>query len=163
MLQKWCVLVFALAIAFVDTSVFPRHETAPTADVLNGTYYGVHNTLYDQDFFLGVSFAPPSVGELRLRIPQPLNTTWAEPRNATEYGPSCLGYNQTTGASEDCLTLNIVRPGGVSPDARLPVLGESRPLRGRAGADFGTSVDLQWRFRWRRISFTSIQLILHRR
>lgn len=29
----------------------------PTVTVKNGTYYGVHNTAFDQDFFLGMPFA----------------------------------------------------------------------------------------------------------
>lgn len=131
MLKQWSGLAFILSSVFADATVLPRHGTTPTADVLNGTYFGVHNEQYDQDFFLGVPFAQPPIDELRLQVPQSLNTTWAESRNATKYGPICLGYNQTTGASEDCLTLNIVRPSGVLPDAKLPVLGKfSRPGMG---------------------------------
>ncbi|KAE8307788.1 Alpha/Beta hydrolase protein [Aspergillus transmontanensis] len=93
----------------------------PTARVLNGTYYGVHNDHYDQDLFLGMPYAQQPVGDLRLRTPQSLNESWTTPRNATEYSPACLGYGQTSGASEACLTLNVVRPSGASPSDNLPV------------------------------------------
>ncbi|KAJ1714947.1 hypothetical protein NYO67_2912 [Aspergillus flavus] len=93
----------------------------PTARVLNGTYYGVHNDHYGQDLFLGMPYAQQPVGDLRLRTPQSLNESWTTPRNATEYSPACLGYGQTSGASEACLTLNVVRPSGASPGDNLPV------------------------------------------
>jgi triacylglycerol lipase len=95
----------------------------PTARVLNGTYYGVHNDHYGQDLFLGMPYAQQPVGDLRLRTPRSLNVSWTAPRNATEYSPACLGPGQTLGASESCLTLNVVRPSGVSAHDDLPVAG----------------------------------------
>lgn len=35
--------------------------------------------------------------------------------------PSCLGYGQSEGASESCLTLNVVRPSGTKLEDKLPV------------------------------------------
>ena len=75
-------------------------------------------------FFLGIPFAQPLVGELRLQVPEGLNTSWTTARNATEYSLVCVGYNQTFGASENCLTLNIVRPSGVGFEEKLPVAGK---------------------------------------
>ncbi|KAJ5635900.1 carboxylesterase [Penicillium longicatenatum] len=94
---------------------------APTAETRNGTYHGIHNDNYNQDFFLGIPYAQQPVGYLRLRTPQSLNESWTMPRNATEYSPACVGYKQSVGASEACLTLNVIRPSGVSPNERLPV------------------------------------------
>jgi carboxylesterase type B len=99
---------------------------APLAEVRNGTYQGVHSAEYDQDFFLGMPYAQPPVGDLRFRVPRALNESWSEPRQAVEYSPSCIGYgsdNWLLGnyVSEDCLTLNVVRPAGTAPDAKLPV------------------------------------------
>lgn len=65
---------------------------APTAKVKNGTYVGVHSAEYNEDFFLGIPFAQPPVGDLRYRVPQPLNTTWKGKRSATEYSTECYGY-----------------------------------------------------------------------
>jgi len=99
----------------------------PIADTLNGSYFGVHNSDFKQDFFLGVPFAQPPVGDLRLRQPASLNSTWTGVKNATEYGFACIGYGEDTQigghnyVDEDCLTLNIVTPSGWNPSQKLPV------------------------------------------
>ncbi|PCH06537.1 Carboxylesterase, type B [Penicillium occitanis (nom. inval.)] len=118
--RKWAILAALFAI-IPSCASGKGPNKSPTVDVLNGTYYGIHNQHYDQDFFLGVPYAHQPVGDLRLQIPHSLNTSWTGPRNATEYSPSCLGYNQSTGASEACLTLNVVRPSGTKPEDKLPV------------------------------------------
>ncbi|KAH7412997.1 triacylglycerol lipase [Cadophora sp. MPI-SDFR-AT-0126] len=98
-------------------------QDAPTVKVLNGTYSGIHSSTYNQDFFLGIPFAQPPLGDLRFRQAQPLNTTFNETRNATEYSPECMGYGSDQWVlgniiSEDCLTLNVIRPTGAQ---NLPV------------------------------------------
>ncbi|KAE8340607.1 hypothetical protein BDV24DRAFT_175116 [Aspergillus arachidicola] len=99
----------------------------PTATVKNGTYEGKYVASYDQDLFLGIPFAQPPVGELRFQNPQSLNSTFGT-RNATEYADSCVGYGNSAAwpytLSEDCLTLNIVRPaksGQTKDDELLPI------------------------------------------
>jgi hypothetical protein len=64
----------------------------PTAQTKNGSYIGKYSSEYDQDFFLGIPYAQPPVGDLRFRNPVGLNTTWEEPKPATEYSPEvcCL-------------------------------------------------------------------------
>ncbi|KAH7304798.1 Alpha/Beta hydrolase protein [Stachybotrys elegans] len=105
----------------------PREEAkTPVAHVANGTYLGLWNEKYDQDFFLGVPYAKPPVGDLRFAAPEPLDEAFEEPRPATEYGWMCIGYGSDTSAlgnpvSEDCLTLNIVRPAGYKAGDDLPV------------------------------------------
>lgn len=113
----------SLAVIFVCSAPSLSQVTAPTVKVLNGTYSGVHNPKYNQDYFLGIPFAQPPVGDLRYSQAQPLNATFSETRNATEYGPQCIGYGSDTWilgniVSEDCLTLNVVRP---SDAQNLPV------------------------------------------
>ncbi|KAF3932561.1 Acetylcholinesterase [Dactylellina cionopaga] len=83
----------------------------PTAKIANGTVYGVHSNTYNQDFFLSIPYAQPPVGNLRFRPPQYIK----EKRDfqANTYGPHCYGYGgdqKGYEVSEDCLTLNIVRP-----------------------------------------------------
>lgn len=100
--------------------------SSPTVELQNGTYYGQLNTKYEQDIFLGIPYAQPPVGNLRFQSPRPLNTSWDDERNATEYSPQCFGYGSDTWVlgnyvSEDCLTINVVRPHGVPEDAKLPV------------------------------------------
>jgi hypothetical protein len=65
---------------------------APTANTLNGTYSGYHNSFYNEDFFLGIPFSQPPVNSLRYAAPQPLNGSWTGVKNATEYGYECVGY-----------------------------------------------------------------------
>ncbi|KAG7378033.1 hypothetical protein PHYPSEUDO_010618 [Phytophthora pseudosyringae] len=119
-------------------SIHPAHAAAtlllatasgadlPTVTVKNGSYYGVYQSTYGQDLFLGMPYAQPPVGDLRFRTPQSLNTTWSEAKNATEYSPECYGYGSDQWVlgnviSEDCLTINVVRPSGISDDMKLPV------------------------------------------
>ena len=59
---------------------------SPTVNVLNGSYVGVHNDYYNQDFFLGIPYAQPPVGDLRFRAPASLNSTWKDTREAVKYG-----------------------------------------------------------------------------
>jgi hypothetical protein len=112
----------------------PRHAApepnfardAPIVSLLNGSYFGIHSDQYQQDFFLGIPFAQPPMGDLRFRLPASLNSSWTGVRNATQYSPACFGYGEDTqiGAgnycSEDCLTLNIVRPSGYGHQ-KLPI------------------------------------------
>ncbi|RAK72680.1 carotenoid ester lipase-like protein precursor [Aspergillus fijiensis CBS 313.89] len=103
----------------------------PEVAVKNGTLVGVHNPKYGQDFFLGIPYALPPVGDLRYRHPQAVNESWAV-KSATEYGAWCHsapltlpGFSQkgfSHAENEDCLTLNVVRPSGVHDFRKLPVL-----------------------------------------
>lgn len=117
------VLTALAGLALVDP--ITAKPCTPKAKVANGTYLGVHNEAYDQDFFLGVPFAQPPVGPLRFKAPESLTEAFGH-RSATEYGWMCIGYGSDTSnlgnpISEDCLTLNIVRPSGVKPGEDLPV------------------------------------------
>lgn len=121
-------LLLGTSAAAAAAAVLPRNISsgAPTVTLKNGSYYGVHSSVYDQDFFLGMPFAQPPLGDLRLRQPQSLNSTWAGARNATVYQPECIGYGSDQWVlgnhiSEDCLSVNVIRPAGVDARARLPV------------------------------------------
>ena len=86
-------LPLALALSFFNFAEAAAHDTyTPTVEIHNGTYTGIHSPYYNQDFYLGIPYAQPPVGDLRYRVPQSLNTTWSEARNATEYSPFCVGY-----------------------------------------------------------------------
>lgn len=98
----------------------------PVAHVKNGSYYGVHNPTYSVDYFLGIPYAQPPVGNFRFQVPQALNESWTGYRNATRYSHACIGYGDDTViaaqnfTSEDCLSLNVYRPVSAS-SVLLPV------------------------------------------
>ncbi|KAI0028025.1 carotenoid ester lipase precursor [Vararia minispora EC-137] len=114
----------------------------PTVILDNGTFIG--SALGTIDSFLGIPFALPPVGELRFRAPQP-NDPYRGLYNAGAFGPACIQQplnlpdivNPTALSSlteilsalptpaaedEDCLTLDIVKPAGVTSESKLPVV-----------------------------------------
>ncbi|KAL3482049.1 Alpha/Beta hydrolase protein [Aspergillus californicus] len=96
----------------------------PSVTVLNGTYEGYSLPASRQDVFLGLPYAQPPLGSLRFRGPQSLNTTWSGARPAVEYSDGWyLQADPGYPISEDCLTLNVVRPntGGGNSSLKLPV------------------------------------------
>ncbi|KAK7019641.1 hypothetical protein VNI00_018026 [Paramarasmius palmivorus] len=99
---------------------------APEVKLGNTTVVGRDLTVlgaFNQDFFGGIPYAEPPLGNLRLK-PTVLKTSpGGDTFNASQFGLSCLQPNQPSNLiSEDCLTINIVRPAGISADAKLPVL-----------------------------------------
>jgi triacylglycerol lipase len=80
--------------------------TEPTATVRNGTYVGVQNAHYNQDYFLGIPYAQQPIGNLRFTIPQSLNETWEGTREAKEYSEICVGY----GVRPPSLLSKLIRP-----------------------------------------------------
>ncbi|MCJ1391585.1 hypothetical protein MMC18_004449 [Xylographa bjoerkii] len=105
------------------TSGCSNAAAVPSARVLNGTYMGLHSPQYDEDFFLGIPYAQPPLNDLRFTIPQSLNTTFSESRAADSYSAECVGYGGDDigyTQSEDCLTLNVIRPAGYECEL-LPV------------------------------------------
>lgn len=98
----------------------------PVVNLNNGSYYGVYNPRYSEDIFLGIPYAQPPLGDLRFRLPQSLNTTWTGQKNATSYSYECIGYGSDdwvlgNPVSEDCLTVNVIRPHGLVAGSNLPV------------------------------------------
>ncbi|ROQ38224.1 para-nitrobenzyl esterase [Frondihabitans sp. PhB188] len=76
----------------------------------------------------GIPYAEPPVGELRFRAPR-VPAPWSGVRAARHFGPAApqdrgqfVGIDATTPQSEDCLTINVVAPGGSRPGAGLPVM-----------------------------------------
>ncbi|RSM16696.1 hypothetical protein CDV31_004468 [Fusarium ambrosium] len=124
MWQAWAFLAATLLITPSSADKY----TPPVGRARNGSYHGIYNQHYGVESFLGVPFAQPPVADLRLRPPQSLNSSWRGVRGATEYGDACVGYGDDTElvsdghVSEDCLTLNIIRPAGTADCSNLPVL-----------------------------------------
>ncbi|KAH9855289.1 carotenoid ester lipase precursor [Lenzites betulinus] len=123
----------------------PFAYAAPTTVTLDtATVFGTSDGYTDQ--YLGIPFAQPPVGNLRLRLPQPV-TPYVGLINATTSGNQChqqvlpappvpsgaspelqefitlILASQGTGPpqSEDCLNINIIVPTGSKPGDELPV------------------------------------------
>lgn len=133
------------ALAFLISCLLAGTKAdSPLATTLNGTYQGKYLPGWDQDVFLGVPFAQPPVGDLRYRWPQSLDSAFDGIKNATQYGYSCMQYADNLTMSEDCLTLNVIRPSSdassTPPSSPLPVLVW---IYG-GGLGVGASVDPQY-------------------
>jgi carboxylesterase type B len=90
----------------------------------SGIYVG-NSSISQLDQFLGIPYAEPPIGELRLTNPILFQSSATTVLNATAYGPGCPQldiFAQYNGLSEDCLTLNVIRPSSISRDDLLPVL-----------------------------------------
>ncbi|KAI0699606.1 carotenoid ester lipase precursor [Cerioporus squamosus] len=126
-------------------AVLPSSSYAsPTVQLGHATLVGARNGFVES--FVGIPYAEPPVGDLRLRLPR-LIESYNGTLNATIYGHACLQLGEDMFAgfplevlealeplldgvsasanvteSEDCLYINVVRPAHVSADAKLPVL-----------------------------------------
>jgi carboxylesterase type B len=112
------ILLSGLAVA---SNARSNKSRPPTAKTINGTYEGLYLPSWNQDAFLGIPYAQPPVGQLRYRWPVSVNESFNGVRKATQYGYSCMQYGQNFKLSEDCLTINVVRPAG-RQSVPLPVL-----------------------------------------
>ena len=77
--------------------------------------------------FKGIPYAAPPVGNLRWQPPQPA-AKWHDTLPTKAFGPHCIQSDSypdmifhDTGASEDCLTLNVWTPANAQPGS-LPVM-----------------------------------------
>ncbi|KAJ7136677.1 extracellular triacylglycerol lipase precursor [Mycena epipterygia] len=78
---------------------------------------------FKQEFFGGIPFAEPPLGSLRLRPPVLKEFVEKATINATNFGPGCLQTDLPLDTlSEDCLTINVLRPAGTPANAKLPVM-----------------------------------------
>ncbi|KAI0265658.1 Alpha/Beta hydrolase protein [Gloeopeniophorella convolvens] len=108
-----------------------------------GTFIG--NVSGNTTSFLGIPFAEPPIGRLRFRLSVP-NAPYKGTSNATQYGSACVQQNGTSlfppnlspeaitalgnvaggvslgPGSEDCLTVNVIKPTNTHSNAKLPVL-----------------------------------------
>lgn len=99
---------------------------SPVVKVLNGSYSGVFLPQFNQDLFLGIPYAQNTGGLNRFLIPQALNKTWEDVRPAIQYGNACPdNYPQSDaayGMSENCLSINIIKPAGPQAYGKLPIV-----------------------------------------
>lgn len=119
--------IFALlgALLQVVISTPIPQASPPIVQIQNGSIQGDYLPTYNQDVFLGIPFAQPPLGPLRFLPPQTYNSTWDGTKVFNQYSDSCIADGATDNLllpqSEDCLTVNVVKPHGISEDERLPV------------------------------------------
>ncbi|KAF7376885.1 Carboxylic ester hydrolase [Mycena sanguinolenta] len=106
-------------------SQFVSLDASPTVQLGKTTLVGREISSVQQEFFGNIPYADPPLAGLRFRAPVLKSSLDPGPFNATEYGPACLQI--ATGLtlnemSEDCLTINVLRPAGTSSDSKLPVM-----------------------------------------
>ena len=108
----------------------PRPQPQPEAGNVAKTDFGLVEGAFSDGVlsFKGIPFAAPPVGNLRWRAPQPPQP-WNGVRPAMAFGNDCMQFPVpgddaplTTTPSEDCLVLNVWRPGNTAPGERLPVM-----------------------------------------
>lgn len=108
------------AVAFYSCLCLEGASPAPVkveGGLVEGTADG-DLTVYER-----IPFAAPPVGDLRWRAPQPV-PKWEGVRKADQFAPACIpsmGGPSPSGASEDCLYLNVWTP-AKSPSEGVPVL-----------------------------------------
>ncbi len=103
-----------------------NNSFAVQTKIENGTIEGLYETGSGLQYYLGVPFAKPPVGNLRWKAPQPLDT-WTGVKQTKKFGPRPIQAivfgdmgSRSDGMSEDCLYLNVWTP--AKKGASLPVL-----------------------------------------
>jgi carboxylesterase type B len=90
-----------------------NHEQhAPQVKTHGAAFIGKTDDYYGVSTWLGIRYAQPPIGSLRLQPPQKVNNHGTI--NATSFGAQCFQLstpaNATNNISEDCLYLNIYKP-----------------------------------------------------
>ncbi|KAF7773166.1 hypothetical protein Agabi119p4_5333 [Agaricus bisporus var. burnettii] len=118
-------LLISITTLFTNVSAKQNPKDNLTIQLPIGTFRGFSSGGIDQ--WRGIPFAEPPVGPLRFKAPVPITGDPDAAKDATEFGDACpqpldgLGTAPGAPISEDCLYLNVFRPNGTSPDAKLPL------------------------------------------
>ncbi|KAF8325150.1 Alpha/Beta hydrolase protein [Cantharellus anzutake] len=96
--------------------------------LVQGLVTGLSAPQFGQDYFLGIPYAQPPLGKLRFAKPRPLKPNPSHKVDATKYGKACFQpLDSASGLtvsdlSEDCLSINVLRPSNLPHGAKLPVM-----------------------------------------
>jgi para-nitrobenzyl esterase len=111
------ILFSAFLLLLVAASSAQTNNYFPVqTKIENGIIEGNYDTKSGMQFYLGVPFAKPPVGELRWRAPQPVDN-WKGVLHTRKFGPRPVQgivfgdmQSRSDGLSEDCLYLNVWTP-----------------------------------------------------
>ena len=121
--RRLAILCAGLLLAALP---FPVRADEPSTQITieSGTLQGTRED--GVDYYKGIPYAAPPVGQLRWEPPQPA-AAWQGVRNASEFAHDCMQASYPgdiasprTELAEDCLYLNVWRPTGGG--AKLPVM-----------------------------------------
>ncbi len=117
----WMFSITGLANAQTN-NYFPVQTNIKTG-IIEGNY----DSKTGMQFYLGIPFAKPPVGDLRWKAPQPV-TNWPGVKETKKFGPRAIQAivfgdmnSRSAGLSEDCLYLNVWTPAKRNT-RNLPVL-----------------------------------------
>jgi para-nitrobenzyl esterase len=115
---------FIAGFGFLAVCVAASAAQGPEVTVGTGTVLGA--SAAGVEYFKGIPYAKPPVGDLRWRPTEPAEA-WKGIKDATKLGPDCMQspspYDATPSTmpmSENCLFVNVWRPAGAT--AKLPVM-----------------------------------------
>ncbi|MFD7093624.1 carboxylesterase/lipase family protein [Streptomyces xanthophaeus] len=158
----------ALLASAVPATALPGGGPRPVVTVAQGNLRGQDRGGAQE--FLGIPYAAPPVGAARLRAPQ-APARWPGVREAVRQAPACLqfspfGLKDPAAVSEDCLYLDVYRPRGARPGARLPVTvwmhggaysqGTGTQFGGRTMADLTQSVVVSINYRLGQLGYLGL-------
>lgn len=145
MLSSLQLAALLVVPAVLASPALPNLASSPTVTISHpqATIVG-SSGLNNIDSFNGIPFAQPPTSSLRLRPPQPIQTSLGtvqatgQPRSCPQFNfntdnssfPESVAatlsdsplFQTLTNSGEDCLTLDIRRPSGTTAAAQLPVL-----------------------------------------
>ncbi|KAI0028537.1 carotenoid ester lipase precursor [Vararia minispora EC-137] len=140
------IAILTLQLSQLAAATVPLNRSAaPTIKLDDGIFIGLNTGATNE--FLGIPFAKPPVGDLRLRLPQ-ANEPYHGIFNATVFGNRCISqdltanipsdtmnptavsvlsavlqrFNSNEVESEDCLFVNVVVPANATGESKLPVV-----------------------------------------
>jgi para-nitrobenzyl esterase len=129
LLKLSAILVLLLVINSLINKVLSQQRDAFPVQVKieQGVIEGLYDTRSGLQYYLGVPFAKPPVGDLRWKAPQPLEP-WKGVKMTKDFGPRPVQAivfgdmnSRSNGVSEDCLYLNVWTPARRNTTG-LPVL-----------------------------------------
>ncbi|KAJ7897434.1 esterase 1 [Mycena leptocephala] len=116
-----------------------RASASPTIQLGNTTLIG-RDISVQQEFFggslyrpSGIPYAEPPLASLRFKPSVLKSSLDPYTSNAISYGPACLQVKS------DCLTINVLRPKGIPPTTKLPVIYGGGFV---GGTSFGTNASV---------------------